>query len=108
MHRGRNYSEDLIDNVITLFDEGLTSTQVAKIINKRFKSEALGRFTRCSALSIKFRKGKCEKSNRNYYYPPRRSYGYTKSLALNELQDRKTEQDEINLSKDRLQLALRG
>jgi hypothetical protein len=64
MHRGRNYSEDLIDNVITLFDEGLTSTQVAKIINKRFN--------------------------------------------LNELQDRKTEQDELNLSKERLQLALRG
>lgn len=61
MHRGRNYSDDLVDNVITLFDEGLTSTQVAKIINKRFRSEALGRFTRCSALSIKFRKGKCEK-----------------------------------------------
>ena len=108
MHRGRNYSDDLVDNVITLFDEGLTSTQVAKIINKRFKSEALGRFTRCSALSIKFRKRKCEKSNRNYYYPPRRSYGYTKSLALNELQDRKTKQDELNLSKERLQTALRG
>ena len=108
MHRGRNYSEYLIDNVITLFDEGLTSTQVAKIINKRFRSEALGRFTRCSALSIKFRKGKCEKSDRDYYFPVRRSSGYDKSLALNELQDRKTEQDELNLSKERLQTALRG
>ena len=108
MYRGYNHSTKLKQSVLTLFEEGLTATQVAKIINKRFRSEALGRFTRCSALSIKFRKGKCEKSNRNYYYPPRRSYGYTKSLALNELQDRKTEQDEINLSKDRLQLALRG
>tara|TARA_R100000426_G_scaffold16343_1_gene14990 strand:- start:175 stop:492 length:318 start_codon:yes stop_codon:yes gene_type:complete len=105
MYRGYNHTTKLKQSVLTLFEEGLTATQVAKIINKRFRSETLGNLSRCAALGIKWRAGKCEKSDRDYYYPVERSSGYDKSLALNELQDRKTEHQ---LSKERLQTALRG
>jgi|TARA_A100001391_G_scaffold33005_1_gene17743 hypothetical protein len=105
VYRGYNHSTKLKQSVITLFEEGLTATQVAKIINKRFRSETLGNLSRCAALGIKWRAGKCEKSDRDYYYPVRRSSGYDKSLALNEIEDRKTEHEII---KERLITALRG
>lgn len=113
MYRGPHHSIKIKQSVLSLFEEGLTATQVAKIINKRFRSEDVRNLSRCAALGIKWRAGKCKKNYRKYNYPVRRSSGYNKSLALNELQIwhflyRKTEQDELNLSKERLQLALRG
>ena len=105
MARLFKHSSTLKQDVLLLFDEGLTARQVAKIVNKKFRSETLGNLSRCAALGIKWRAGKCEKSYRSYYYPPRRSTGYNKSLAYNEKKDFKSK-DEISI--DRLQTALRG
>tara|TARA_R100000773_G_C4182211_1_gene91447 strand:- start:279 stop:596 length:318 start_codon:yes stop_codon:yes gene_type:complete len=105
MSRRLNYSTSLRQDVLLLFDEGLTATQVAKIVNKRFRSETLGNLSRCAALGIKWRAGKCKKSYRSYYYPPRRSTSYNKSLAYNEKEDFKSKYE---VSIKRLQTALKG
>ena len=93
MARLFKHSTSLRQDVLLLFDEGLTATQVAKIINKRFKSETLGNLSKCAALGIKWRAGKCEKNNYSYDYPSRKPRQFKN-------------EDEVSI--DRLQTALRG
>ena len=93
MARLFKHSSSLRQDVLLLFDEGLTATQVAKIINKRFKSETLGNLSKCAALGIKWRAGKCEKNNYSYDYPSRKPRQFKN-------------EDEVSI--DRLQTALRG
>tara|TARA_A100000172_G_scaffold23518_2_gene13656 strand:- start:3279 stop:3617 length:339 start_codon:yes stop_codon:yes gene_type:complete len=105
VYRGCHHSTKLKQSVLTLFEEGLTATQVAKIINKRFRSEDVRNLSRCAALGIKWRAGKCEKSDREYNYPVRRSSAYNKSLAFNEIDDKKIKHES---TKDRLITTLKG
>ena len=93
MARLFKHSTSLRQDVLLLFDEGLTATQVAKIINKRFKSETLGNLSKCAALGIKWRAGKCEKNNYSYDYPSRKPRQFKN-------------EDEVSIN--RLQTALRG
>ena len=98
MYRGCHHSTKLKQSVLTLFEEGLTATQVAKIIDVR-------NLSRCAALGIKWRAGKCEKSDREYNYPVRRSSAYNKSLAFNEIDDKKIKHES---TKERLITTLKG
>tara|TARA_R100001015_G_C4567495_1_gene126129 strand:- start:32 stop:313 length:282 start_codon:yes stop_codon:yes gene_type:complete len=93
MARLFKHSSSLRQDVLLLFDEGLTATQVAKIINKRFKSETLGNLSKCAALGIKWRADKYEKNNYSYDYPSRKPRQFKN-------------EDEVSI--DRLQTALRG
>jgi len=93
MARLFKHSSSLRQDVLLLFDEGLTATQVAKIINKRFKSETLGNLSKCAALGIKWRAGKCKKNNYSYDYPSRKPRQFKN-------------EDEVSIN--RLQTALRG
>ena len=82
------HSSTLRQDVLLLFDEGLTARQVAKIVNKKFRSERLGNLSRCAALGIKWRAGKCEKNNYSYDYPSRkpRQFKNEAEVSINRLQ----------------------